>query len=354
MMRNTCAELVGSSQAISEIADEIERVARSDAKVLISGESGVGKEVVARAIHARSRRATRPFVPVNCAGLSETLLESELFGHVKGSFTGAYRDKPGKLELADTGTVFLDEVGEMTLRMQGLLLRFLETGELQKVGTDRGTVVVNVRVVAATNRKLDEMAAQGQFREDLFYRLNVIHLVVPPLRERKPDIPQLVDQALKQFTGVNGYIVRDIDPDAMQALVDYAWPGNVRELQNVVERLAVTGRHEVITVEDLPHEIRNGRTAIRPRRERRRTVADDLFKQVVEKRESFWTAVYPLYMNREITRGNVRELVSKGLEQARGNYKIVARIFNMEPRDYKKFLNFLRKHDCQVPFREYR
>jgi transcriptional regulator with GAF, ATPase, and Fis domain len=354
MMRTTCAELVGTSAAIAEVADEIERVARSDAKVLISGESGVGKEVVARAIHARSRRATRPFVPVNCAGLTETLLESELFGHVKGSFTGAYRDKPGKLELADTGTVFLDEVGEMTLRMQGLLLRFLETGELQKVGTDRGSAIVNVRVVAATNRKLDEMAAQGQFREDLFYRLNVIHLVVPPLRERKADIPALVEQALKQFTGVNGYIVRDIDQEAMQALIEYSWPGNVRELHNVVERLAVTGRNEVITAEDLPHEIRNGRMAVRPRRERRRTVADDLFRIVVENRESFWTAVYPLYMNREITRGNVRDLVGKGLEQARGNYKIVARIFNMEARDYKKFLNFLRKHDCQVPFREYR
>jgi transcriptional regulator with PAS, ATPase and Fis domain len=353
-VREICSELAGTSPAIVEVADEIERVARSDAKVLISGESGVGKEVVARSIHGRSRRASRPFVAVNCAGIPETLLESELFGHVKGSFTGAYRDKPGKLELADTGTVFLDEVGEMTLRMQGLLLRFLETGELQKVGTDRGVATVNVRVLAATNRKLDEMAAQGQFREDLFYRLNVIHLVVPPLRERKPDIPALIDQALKPFVGVNGYIVRDLAPDAIQALVEYAWPGNVRELHNVVERLVVTGRREVIAVDDLPHEIRNGRVAAKPRRERRRTVADDLFKLLTENKESFWTAVYPLYINRDITRSNVRELVSKGLEQARGNYKIVARLFNMEARDYKKFLNFLRKHDCQVPFREYR
>jgi hypothetical protein len=168
-----------------DLKSEIGRVARSDAKVLITGESGSGKELVAQAIHNESSRADKAFVAVNCAGLPETLLESELFGHVRGSFTGAYRDKLGKLEMADSGTVFLDEIGEMTLRMQGLLLRFLETGELQKVGADHVTRRVNVRVVAATNRNLRDMIGQGLFREDLFYRLNVIHLSVPPLRERK-------------------------------------------------------------------------------------------------------------------------------------------------------------------------
>jgi transcriptional regulator with GAF, ATPase, and Fis domain len=353
-MRNNRSELIGVSPAIVELREEIERLARSDAKVLISGESGSGKEVVARVIHGASRRASRAFVAVNCAGLPETLLESELFGHVRGSFTGAYRDKAGKLELADSGTVFLDEVGEMTLRMQGMLLRFLETGELQKVGTDRTGSVVDVRVLAATNRRLEDMVAEGQFREDLFYRLNVVHLVVPPLRDRKSDVPLLVDAALKQFAGTDEYIVRDVDVEAMQALTDYAWPGNVRELQNVVERLVVTGRNAIVKLEDLPPEIRAGRGLSRNRKERRRTVADDLYKRVVEGRESFWTAVYPLYMNREITKSNVRDLVGKGLEEARGNYKIVARLFNMEAGEYKKFLNFLRKHDCQVPFREYR
>jgi transcriptional regulator with GAF, ATPase, and Fis domain len=353
-MRNNRSELIGVSPAIVELREEIERLARSDAKVLISGESGSGKEVVARVIHGASRRASRAFVAVNCAGLPETLLESELFGHVRGSFTGAYRDKAGKLELADQGTVFLDEVGEMTLRMQGMLLRFLETGELQKVGTDRTGSVVDVRVIAATNRRLEDMVSEGQFREDLFYRLNVVHLVVPPLRDRKSDVPLLVDAALKQFAGTDEYIVRDVDAEAMQALTDYAWPGNVRELQNVVERLVVTGRNAIVKLEDLPPEIRAGRGLSRNRKERRRTVADDLYKRVVEGRESFWTAVYPLYMNREITKSNVRDLVGKGLEEARGNYKIVARLFNMEAGEYKKFLNFLRKHDCQVPFREYR
>jgi two-component system response regulator AtoC len=294
-------------------------------------------------------------VAVNCAGLPETLLESELFGHVKGSFTGAYRDKQGKLEMADGGSIFLDEIGEMTLRMQGLLLRFMETGELQKVGADRAMGRVNVRVIAATNRNLRDMITEGTFREDLFYRLNVIHLTVPPLRERKEDIPSLIEHFLAAFTRNNGTPVHAISPEAIKLLADYAWPGNVRELENVIERLVVTGRNNTVAPDDLPMEIRTHQgIGLRPKRERRRTVADDLYKKLVEERESFWTAVYPLYMQREITRGNMRDLVRKGLEDARGNYKIVAKLFNMEQRDYKRFLNFLRKHDCQLPFKEYR
>jgi two-component system response regulator AtoC len=347
--------LVGTSPPMIDLKEEIERVARSDAKVLITGESGTGKELVANAIHTASNRSQRPFVAVNCAGLPETLLESELFGHVKGSFTGAYRDKPGKLELAALGTMFLDEIGEMTLRMQGLLLRFLETGEIQKVGTDRAVGRVDVRVLAATNRNLRDMIGQGTFREDLFYRLNVIHLTVPPLRERRDDIALLIQHFFEHFTKSETYTVREIAPDAIAALTSYGWPGNVRELQNVIERLAVTGRSETIRLEDLPPEIRvQPSVSTRPRKERRRTVADDLYKRLVDERASFWSVVYPLYMQREITRSNVRDVVRKGLEEARGNYKIVARLFNLEPGDYKRFLNFLRKHDCQLPFKEYR
>ena len=348
-------QLIGTSGVIAELSQEIDRIARSDAKVLITGESGVGKELVAHAIHQRSPRAERPMVAVNCAGLPETLLESELFGHVKGSFTGAYRDKQGKLEMADRGSVFLDEIGEMTLRMQGLLLRFMETGELQKVGADRIAGRVNVRVIAATNRNLRDMIAEGTFREDLFYRLNVIHLVVPPLRERREDIPALIDHFMACFTRNNGHPVKYISPDANKLLCEYSWPGNVRELENVIERLVVTGRTESVMSESLPMEVRTQQAiGLRPKRERRRTVADDLYKKLVDEQESFWTVVYPLYMQREITRGNVRDLVRKGLQDARGNYKIVAKLFNMESRDYKRFLNFLRKHDCQLPFKEYR
>lgn len=364
MRQNTQVQLIGTSAAMRELSAELVRIARSDAKVLITGESGTGKEVVARAIGAQSLRATAPFVPVNCAGLPENLLESELFGHVKGSFTGAYRDKPGKLEMARNGTIFLDEIGEMTPRMQGLLLRFLETGEIQKVGAEQVALAANVRVIAATNRNLRELIAQGQFREDLFFRLNVIHIVVPPLRERREDIPLLVRHFLDNFarthpdglsdTALEAPVAYEFTTEAMEALMQAPWPGNVRQLENVVERVLVTARHARITVEDLPLEVRMPAANRKPARERRRTVADDLFQKLVHERQSFWTAVYPLYMNREITRANVRDLVHKGLEEARGNYKIVAKLFNLEPREYKRFLNFLRKHDCQLPFKEYR
>jgi two-component system, NtrC family, response regulator AtoC len=352
--RSGFAKLVGRSPAMVALQQEIQRVALSDAKILITGESGVGKELVAMSIHTHSTRSERPFITVNCAGLPETLLESELFGHVKGSFTGAYRDKPGMLEKADEGTIFLDEIGEMSLRMQGMLLRFLETGELQKVGADRVGRRIDVRVIAATNRAIPEMVTQGTFREDLYYRINVINIQVPPLRERREDIPPLIDHFFENMGHSNGNRPL-VTPEAYAALTEYPWPGNVRELANVIERILVSGAGPEIGVDDIPIEIRTQHNiSLRPKRERRRTVADELLKRMTVNRESFWTAVYPLYMQREITRGNLRELVSKGLEEAKGNYKIVTKLFNMEPGDYKRFLNFLRKHDCQLPFREYR
>jgi transcriptional regulator with PAS, ATPase and Fis domain len=356
MARDSNAQLIGNSREMVQLRAEIARVALSDAKVLLTGESGVGKELVARAVHRQSLRARGPFVAVNCAGLTDTLLESELFGHVKGSFTGAFRDKAGKLELGDRGAILLDELGEMTLRMQGLLLRFLETGELQKVGSDRATARVNVRVIAATNRDLRRLIAEGTFREDLFYRLNVIHLIVPPLRERPDDIPPLLEHFLAHLPRTNGdNHARTVDSDALAALVKYPWPGNVRELENAVERLALKATGSVVRLEDLPPEVsRNGGLSLRPKVDRRRTVADDLYKRLRQEGQSFWTAVYPLYMHREITREQVRDVVRKGLEEARGNYRIVAKLFNLEPDEYKKFLNFLRKHQCQLPFQEYR
>jgi transcriptional regulator with PAS, ATPase and Fis domain len=395
MRHDTPSTLVGHSAPLAELKEEIARVADSDAKVLITGESGTGKELVAREIHRQGARSNRAFVPVNCAGLTETLLESELFGYVRGSFTGAHRDRPGKLETADQGTVFLDEIGEMTPRMQGLLLRFLETGEVQKVGSDRIDRNVNVRVIAATNRNLAEMVAQGQFREDLFYRINVIHLAVPPLRARREDIPVLIEHFLARFTAgrpsengngngngsangngngsgltngnghgngrTNGHRSNDVarvvtmPPDVVSVLAEYNWPGNVRELENIVERLVVTGKNDTVTIADLPAEVRAQPNAPpRAMRERRRTIADDLYRRISKEGESFWTVVYPLYMQREITKNNVREVVRRGLEDARGNYKIVARMFNLEADDYKRFLNFLRKHDCQLSFKEFR
>jgi transcriptional regulator with PAS, ATPase and Fis domain len=355
-------QLIGASRAMLELKEEIVRVAHSDAKVLITGESGTGKEVVARAIalHPASRRADT-FIPVNCAGIAETLLESELFGHVRGSFTGAYRDKPGKLEMASGGTLFLDEIGEMTLRMQGLLLRFLETGEIQKVGAERVSVAGNVRIISATNRDLAYLVARTRFREDLYYRLNVIHITIPPLRERKEDIPLLIDHFMTRFArpngngGNHGSPVKALSADARAALCRFSWPGNVRQLENVIERVVVTGREEVVQVEALPQEVLRQPTHGRLQgQERRHTVAEDLFKKMLEERVSFWQAVYPLYMGREIAKGQLRDVIHKGLAEARGNYRTMLRLFNMESSDYKRFLSFLRKHDCQLPFKEYR
>ena len=347
--------LIGNSQPMTALLAEVERVTRSDAKVLICGESGVGKEIVTRAIHYNGPRSKMPFAPVNCAGLPETLLESELFGHVKGSFTGAYRDKPGKLESAHMGTVFLDEIGEMTLRMQGMLLRFLETGEVQRVGSDGRARHVDVRIIGATNRNLRDMIAQGTFREDLYYRLNVIQITIPPLRERRVDIPELVNHFLDEFAAANQSSITGVSAEAMDALVAYSWPGNVRELANLIERMAVTVQHHTIELQDLPSELRGQHSAgFRPSRERRRTVADDLYVRLTEQGESFWSSVYAMYMAREITRADVRNVVRRGLEQTRGNYKLVAELFNMEPRHYQRFLSFLRKHDCLLPFSEFR
>jgi transcriptional regulator with GAF, ATPase, and Fis domain len=354
VIRNGYARMVGRSPVMLALQAEIQRVAMSDAKILITGESGVGKELVALGVHAESARAARPCITVNCAGLTETLLESELFGHVKGSFTGAYRDTPGVLERAHEGSIFLDEIGEMSLRMQGMLLRFLETGELQKVGADRIGRQLNVRVIMATNKVLSEMVVRGQFREDLFYRINVINIHVPPLRDRRDDIPLLVDHFFENMGRVNGSRPR-LTPEAHVSLAAYSWPGNVRELANVVERILVSGCGPEIGPDDLPTEVRvHGNISFRPKRERRRTIADDLYTRMTQHHESFWTAVYPLYMQREISRSNLRELVSKGLAETKGSYKIMTRLFNMEGGDYKRFLNFLRKHECQLPFREYR
>ena len=346
--------LIGTSREMAEMREEVDRVAKSDAKVLITGESGVGKELVAHLIHRLSDRAHTRLGAVNCAGLTETLLESELFGHMKGSFTGAYRDKQGKLEVCDGGTIFLDEIGEMTPRMQSMLLRFMETGELQKVGADRPAMRVDVRVVAATNRSLREMVAQGTFREDLYYRLNVIHLEVPPLRERREDVRPLIDHFFASFCRDYNRN-KTIANDAMKLLVAYGWPGNVRELRNIIERLVVGVRSETITAENLPMEIQlYNAVGVRPLRERRRSVADDLVRQMLTNGDSFWDLVYPIYMRRDITRSDLRLIVQKGLEEARGSYKIVSRLFNMHERDYKRFLNFLRKHDCQISFKKYR
>jgi transcriptional regulator with PAS, ATPase and Fis domain len=353
------------SAAMQHIQDELRQAARADAKILITGESGVGKEVVARQIHKYSTRAARPFVAMNCAGVPDSLLESELFGHVRGSFTGAYRDKPGLLEQAHGGTIFMDEVGEMSLRMQALLLRFLEDGDIYRVGSERRNAKVNVRVVAATNRVLLDRIASNDFREDLYYRLNVIHLVIPPLRDRMDDLEPLLRHFLTSFGTKYGIETPELRPDVLPAMHQYGWPGNVRELKNVAERLIVRARKGPIGIEDLPASMTTSISVANVARSAGEAIpagaaeasprsAAVLFDRVVTRRESFWTAVYAPFMSRDLTRDDVRALVKAGLQHTRGNYKVLLELFNMEPADYKRFLNFLRKHQCHMPFQQFR
>jgi DNA-binding NtrC family response regulator len=245
------SELIGRSAPARALLELVHRVAPTDATVLLGGESGAGKEMVARAIHRGSRRAAGPCVAVNCAALTETLIESELFGHEKGAFTGATDKKIGRFEAADKGTLFLDEIGEMPLALQTKLLRVLEERRFERVGGTRA-VAVDVRLIAATNRDLPDLARRGLFREDLYYRLSVIHAIVPPLRERADDIPLLAEHFLTRMRQQVGRRVRGFRPEAMAALVAHAWPGNVRELRNAIERAVVLGRSEYIEEADLP------------------------------------------------------------------------------------------------------
>jgi transcriptional regulator with GAF, ATPase, and Fis domain len=247
-------DLVGESPRMREIWRLLSRVAPSDSTVLLRGESGTGKEVAARTIHRKSRRASRPFVAINCATLSETLLESELFGHEKGAFTGAIARKIGKFEVADTGTLFLDEVGEIPPPLQARLLRVLQEKEFDRLGSTR-PVRVDVRVIAATNRDLEKAIREGTFREDLFYRLNVISCTLPPLRERREDIPLLASHFAARFGFQLGRRVAGFTPEARACLQRYAWPGNVRELSNAIERAIVLGDGDLIRPEDLPETI---------------------------------------------------------------------------------------------------
>jgi transcriptional regulator with PAS, ATPase and Fis domain len=346
---NELPELVGASAPMQALADAIASAAGSQAKVLLSGETGVGKEVVARRIHLQGVRGTRPFVTVNCAGVPDTLLESEFFGHARGSFTDAYADKPGLLRQADTGTVFLDEVGEMSLRMQVMLLRFLETGEIETVGGTAVRRTVDVRVIAATNRDLAAAVAGGQFRQDLYYRLNVLHVTIPPLRDRGPDIELLVRHYLEYHASAYQVPVPVLAPDALEVLTRYAWPGNVRELRNVAERIVLRASGEVIDpgsviaamsrdVDDDP-----GRTPSSPR-----VSVTGLLEQMLGGKQSFWTAVYAPFMDHDLTRDELREIVRAGLARTLGSSRRLVELFNMPPIDHQRLMTVLRQHDCDV------
>jgi Nif-specific regulatory protein len=294
--------MVGESARMQQVYQFLARVAPTSASVLICGESGTGKELVARAIHQNNPRSNKPFVAVNCAALTETLLESELFGHEKGSFTGAIAQKKGKFEVADGGTIFLDEVGEMSPLLQTKLLRVLQEREFERVGGTR-SIKVDIRLIAATNRNLEEAIEQGSFRQDLYYRLNVVQLSMPPLRERREDIPLLANYFLAKYSKMCKRRVGGISAEARARLINYDWPGNVRELENAIERAVVLGTTDLILPEDLPEAALEAETPTN----------------------------VPITKYHEAITEAKKQLILKAVEQAGGNYTEAAKLLGVHP-----------------------
>ncbi|MEP9410868.1 MAG: sigma-54-dependent Fis family transcriptional regulator [Candidatus Brocadia sp.] len=306
--KDKSSELVGSTPQMQQIFHMIEDVAPSTASILILGETGTGKELIANAIHCRSDRANMPFVALHCAALSEGVLESELFGHEKGAFTGAVQSRKGRFEMADGGTLFLDEVGEMSLKVQVKLLRVLEKGEFERVGGEK-TLKVNVRLIAATNRDLEKEVSEGRFREDLLYRLNVITIHLPPLRERRDDIPILSNFFVIKYTRKYKKEIEGFTPEAMDALCAYHWPGNVRELENVVERAIVLCKKNMISVDHLP-------------------------KNIIPNKEDISTIKIPLGTSLKEAE---KEIIQKTLQMTQGSKREAAKILGISSRkiEYK-------------------
>ena len=305
-------EIVGTHAAMQKLYRLVAQVARTTATVLITGESGTGKELIARAVHRQGPRCDRPFVPVNPAAIAETLIESELFGHEKGAFTGAYQRKLGKLELAQGGTLFLDEIGTLKAELQAKLLRVLQEREIERVGGTR-PVKIDVRVIAATNVDLKQAVARGAFREDLYYRLNVVPIEVPPLRERIEDLPLLVEHFVRHYGQQFGKRVQGLSPEALGALAEYRWPGNVREVQNVVERCVVLAEGPVIGLNDLPLDVLLPDHRIRVRRAERLPLKD-------------------------ATQEFERQIVLRVLERVSGNQSEAARILGIHRNSLKRLL----------------
>jgi two-component system response regulator AtoC len=299
--------LLGESDAMRAVKETVARVAGYDTTVLVTGESGTGKELVARAIHRTGKRGSRSFVPVNCGAIPATLLESELFGHLRGAFTDAHQDKPGLFAEADGGTLFLDEIGELSQALQVGLLRVLQEGEVRPVGATKAKKV-DVRIIAATHKNLHEAVAEGQFREDLFYRLNVLPIQVPPLRERAADVPDLAAHILARIAKRTGERPRQLGRDALEMLIGYPWPGNIRELENVLERSVVLSDSEVVGAGALPPELRTARSPIQVS-----IASGDLS---IKKASAFIE----------------RELIKKALERTGGNRTQAARLLEISAR----------------------
>lgn len=329
-----CSTIIGKSRQMLNLFEMIEKVAESSATVLIQGESGTGKELAARAIHQLSSRSSRNFVPVNCAAIPDDLLESELFGHVKGSFTGAYANRIGRFEMADKGTLFLDEIGDMKAALQVKLLRVLQSKEFEPVGSPRSQKV-DVRIIAATNKNLEEQVITRDFREDLYYRLSVIPVTIPPLRDRREDIPLLINHFQAQFNRDRRRLVKGFSREALEMLCRYDWPGNVRELENLVERMITMKESGFITVDDLPEKYLTSRSTTPPR-------------QVIPVQVDSQDSEFPtegICLNSTVEAFENR-LILQALQRSNGNKKEAASLLNLKR---TTLIEKLKKKNLQYP-----
>lgn len=327
--RSLMSNIVGDSNKILSLLEMVEKVAESDSTVLIQGESGTGKELFARAIHDLSNRKNRNFVPVNSAAIPEELLESELFGHVKGAFTGAIANRIGRFEMADKGSIFLDEIGDMKPSLQVKLLRVLQNKEIETVGGMQ-LKKIDTRFIAATHQNLEALVENKTFREDLYYRLSVIPLVIPPLRERKEDIPLLVESFLKRLNSEKKKRIQGLNQEVMSALCEYQWPGNIRELENLIERLIILKGSGIVTIDDLPHKY--------------------VGKAPVEEQERFQLPGGDMNFN-SVIEGYEKQLITEALQKSGGNKKEAAQMLNLKRTTFiekLKKMNLAPENSCAL------
>jgi len=351
--------IIGRSKVMIELFNYLNQLANLPTTVLLRGETGTGKELFAKSLHYNRNGSgrDRPFVTINCAGIPENLLESELFGYDRGAFTGAYKTTQGKFEYANGGTIFLDEIRDMSPYLQAKILRVLQEREITPIGSNTSRKV-DVRVVTATNGNLEEALKGGSFREDLHYRLNVFPIVIPPLRERREDIPLIAEYLVEKHNKIYRASVRGLSGGATERLTQHSWRGNVRELENVIERVFVRKSSGTIQPEDIYFDEDNG-TAQEPMNIAamyHQYVADSMYERIVSGGESFWDVVRLSYNNHDISREEVRQLVRRGLSETKGSYKILGQLFNIGDSlsEYEKFHRFLRKNRCHIPFTRFR
>ena len=341
------SHVLGLSAATEQLRQSLLIAARARTPVLLEGETGTGKEVAARAIHAISQRRAKPFVAIDCPAIPENLVESELFGHVEGAFTGADRRRVGLFESADSGTVFLDEVHQLTEVLQAKLLRFLENSEIRPVGDSRSRTV-DVRIIAASNLDLHHEATAGRFRRDLLYRLDVMRVRLPPLRDRRDDVPVLADHFLRRARMDDGLEPLKLSPGAVRLLQDHPWPGNVRELRNAMELAAITADGDVVNAEEL--HLRSESSAELGASNRSR--AEILYAKIVTQGMSFFDVVVEPFRNHDLTRADVFPLIDRALDLGEGRYSAAARKLNVPDRQYQRFMDFLRNNAIHPAFRE--